>query len=349
MEEWCKFLTPRERDDKFNALLSSGAKIRLLESFIDFELASLLASEGPLSAETIAKKLVLLPLRTKKWLHLLSLIGLVKEIAPTDNPLYGDKTYAITPLAQSIFGDDGQGGAFYRDRVQFWRSVAVLDFNAVLRGLPLPLAVRWPPQTLEAATHLEWWMSVTAAGAIRAVEKTVDLSKVTKILDAAGGDAIMACAFARSYPNLDITVFNLPNSAYLARNRVAQERLSDRITVAQGDFLSEEPLPGGFELVLWSRVFTDWPAEVVQKLLKKTYEALIPGGRVVICEPLLDGNKDLIIAWEFRYIFYDDFGVAVYKTRAAYEQLLAEAGFKVTDFSDMDDESFYSVIIAARP
>ena len=348
MAEWKKFLTPRERDNKFEELLAGGAKTRLFESFIDFELASLLTSDGPLSADTIAKKLAFHPLRARKWLHLLNLIGLVQKIADGDRPAYSSEVYAITPLAQAILGDDGKGGAYERDKVQYWRHVAVLDFNAVLRGLSLPLAVKWPPQTLEAAEHLEWWMTVTAAGATQAIEKALDLSKVANMLDAAGGDATIACAFARTYPNLNITVFNLPNSAYLARNRIAREGLTDGITIFEGDFLGQEPLPGDFELVLWSRVFCDWPAEVVQKLLQKTYEALIPGGRVIICEPLLDGNEDFVIAWEFRYIFSDDFGTAVYKPRAEYEQLLTETGFEVTGYSDIDDESFYSVIIATR-
>jgi len=143
MEEWRKFLTPRERDSKFDELLAGGAKTRLLESFIDLELASLLASQGPLSAEAIAKKLTLDPLRARKWLHLLSLIGLVQKIDTVDKPTHGSEAYAITPLAQAIFGSDGKEGAYCRDRVQYWRNVAVLDFSAVLRGLPLPLAVKW--------------------------------------------------------------------------------------------------------------------------------------------------------------------------------------------------------------
>ena len=192
-------------------------------------------------------------------------------------------------------------------------------------------------------------MSVTAVGAIQSIERAVDLSRVKKMLDAAGGDGTMACTFARTHPNLDITIFNLPNSAYLARNRVTQEGLTGRITIAEGDFLSERPLPEGFDLVLWSRVFTDWPVEVAHRLIRKTYEALVPGGQILICEPLLDGNEDFVIAWEFRYVFSDDFGVAVYKPRAQYEQMLTETGFELTSFSDMDDESFYSVIIANRP
>ncbi len=347
MGEWRKYLTPRERDNKYEELLAGGAKTRLLESFIDFELASLLASEGPLSAEDIAKRLSLHLLRARKWLHLLSLIGLLQRVDTENQSTH--EVYAITPLTQAILGDDGRGGAFYRDRVEYWRSVAVLDFNSVLRGLPLPLAVRWPPQTLEAASHLEWWMTITVAGAIQAIEKSVDLDKVAKMLDAGGGDGTMACTFARSHPNLDITVFNLPYSAYLARGKITREGLADRITVVEGDFLSEKPLPSGFDLVLWSRVFTDWPVEVVQKMMEKTRNSLIPGGRIVICEPLLEGNEDFVTAWEFRYIFYDDFGVAAFKTRSVYEQLLTQVGFELSGFSDADEESFYSVILATRP
>ncbi len=117
MEEWKRFITPRERDNKYEELLAGGAKTRLLESFIDFELASLLLTKGPLSAEAIARELSLHPLRTQKWLHLLSLIGLVQAISPVGRPSYGNETYDVTPLTKAIFGNDGKGGAFYRDKV----------------------------------------------------------------------------------------------------------------------------------------------------------------------------------------------------------------------------------------
>jgi SAM-dependent methyltransferase len=346
-QEWSKYVTPRERDDRYHELLAGGAKVRLFESFVDHGLASLLA-QGPMPADAICRKLALHPHRTRKWLHLLNLIGLVKKMDNVGKPDHGGEIYTLTPLAQALFGQEGKEGAFYKDELDFFRACMELDFNAVLRGLPLPAAVHWPPQTLEAATHLEWWMTITAEGAIQAVEKAIDLNKVHHMLDAAGGDGTMACEFARHHPNLNVTVFNLPNSAYLARTRIAQQGLTERIAVVEGDFLSENPLPSGFEVVLWSRVFSDWSSEIVVKLMKKTREALQPGGRIIICEPMLDDNRDLAIAWEFRYLFYDDFGVAVYKTKAQYESLLTEAGFKVSDICDLDDESFYTTIIATR-
>lgn len=41
---------------------------------------------------------------------------------------------------------------------------------------------------------------------------------------------------------------------------------------------------------------------------------------------MADDNTDL---GEFRYLFYDDFGVAPYKSRAEYEALQEDASFKV--------------------
>ena len=348
MDGWRKYLTPRERDERYYELLSGGAKIRLFESFVDFGLAILLA-QGPMSTEAISYKLALHPHRARKWLRLLSLVGLVRKIDNVGKLDHSGEVYVLTPLAQALFGENGKGGDYYRDELRLFRACAELDFNAVLMGLPLPQAVHWPPQTLEAASHLEWWMAVTAGGVVQAIEKAIDLSKVKNILDAAGGDGTMACEFVRAHPNLSITISNLPNSAYLARMKIAQQGLTDRITIVEHDFLSDQPLPGGFELILWSRIFSSWPSEVVSKLLKKTYDALSPGGQVMICEPMLDTNKELVTAWEFRYLFYDDFGVAVYKTRAEYEHLCTEAGFIISGFNDADDESFYSTLIAARP
>lgn len=320
--------------------------MRLLESFVDFKLGRLLASTGPMSAKDIVRKLGLHPIRGRKWLHSLSLVGLLEKLPAGDKG--EDDVYTLSPLARTIFGN-ATSEKFYDDHVQYQRNVIILDFNSVLEGMPLPEAVRWPPRTREAAEHLEWWMSETASSAIQAIEKAVHLDQVNKLLDVGGGDGTVACTFVGSHPNLHVTVFNLPNSAFLARNKIAQKGLNNGVAVWEGNFLEEKPLPSGFDLVLWCRVLADWPPEVVRKLLKKTFDAVVPGGQVVICEPLLDDNKDLGISWEFRYIFYDDFGVGVYKSRSAYEQMLTEAGFQLVSVASANETTIHSVIIARRP
>jgi hypothetical protein len=339
--------TLQEKDRRFNEILAGGAKTRLLESFAGIGITELLFRSGTMSDDSIAEALHIHPFRAKKWLHLLSLIGLLEE---KEEEVEGKKElfYDLSPLGCGLIDEDGKVFPYTVDKIHFWQAVAGLDFMSVLRGKPLPLAVRWPPQTFDSAYHLEWWMSSTAEGAVKAIEKTIDLGEYKKMLDAAGGDGTMACHFAKEHKNLLITMFNLPHSAYLARENIVAGGLAERVFVEERNFLSDASLPEGFDIVLWSRVLCDWPSEVVIDLLKKTHRSLLPDGEIVICEPLIEGNEDFIIAWEFRYIFSDDFGVACYKTRDEYEFLLSEAGFRVCGFTPADDESIYSVIRAKR-
>ena len=81
-------------------------------------------------------------------------------------------------------------------------------------------------------------------------------------------------------------------------------------------------------------------------LFEKARRALAPGGRLVINEAFVDGNLDYSIAWEFRYIFYDTFGRAMFKPLAVYQRLLADAGFEIVKVSPMLDDAFYSVVEA---
>ena len=69
--------------------------------------------------------------------------------------------YALSEESQRFFGKDGTEGYFYRELLIFQRHVKDLKipFVDVLRGASLPEMVQWPPQTPEAAAHLETWMS----------------------------------------------------------------------------------------------------------------------------------------------------------------------------------------------
>jgi hypothetical protein len=93
-------------------------------------------------------------------------------------------------------------------------------------------------------------------------------------------------------------------------------------------------------------VLADWDPAVCQMLLKKSRAALNPGGSLVICEPFDDTNRDLALSWEFRYTFYDDFGVQTYKSIAQYQGLLKNAGFSAFTVIDRIDDTLYGVLTA---
>ncbi len=329
-------VTSRQRDDLYYSLLVGAAKTRLLESMFDLRLAHVLAERGPLTAIEIAETLRLHPKRTAKWLVLLERVGLVQN---------HQGKYQNTGEAVAIHWDKDQENFFTRDMMEYCRRVNSLDFLEVLRGAPLPEAVRWPPRTKEAAQHLELWMAVTAHEAVSALEGGTDWSEVVTMLDVGGGDGSVACTLARKFGHLRPTVFNLPASAELARARIAREKLEARVQVVEGDFI-EGALPTSFDRVQFSRVLADWAPPVCQMLLKKARAALKPGGSLVIAEPFDDTNRDLAISWEFRYAFYDDFGVQTYKSVAQYQEMLRNAGFSQFQVVDRVNDSLYGVITA---
>lgn len=333
----------RGRDNRFYELLAGGARTRLLEAFLELGIPELLGGEGPLTAGEICRRLKLDPHRGWKFLHLLALAGLLDE----DGAEHGGNfaIFALSTAAKEYFGEDGRGGYFFRDLVNYWRNVAILPLVDVLGGMPLPEAVRWPPPGEDAAIHLETWMRVTADGAIKALIQSAAMLGACRLLDVGGGDGTIGCALAHQYPQLEVTVYNLPASAAIARRTIAERRFSRRVSVNEGNFLTDE-LPGRFDRVLFNRVLTDWSSEVCRMLFEKARRALSPGGRLVINEALVDGNLNYTIAWEFRYIFYDTFGRAMFKPLEVYRQLLAETGFEISKVSPMLDDAFYSVIEA---
>lgn len=330
-------VTPRERDDYYYKIIAGAAHTRLLESTYDLRLPHLIAERGPLTAAEIADSLGLHLKRAAKWLVLLERIGLLRE---------EDGRYHNTDRAIAVYWDtDGRENFFLRDLMEYCRHVNALDLPAVLRGAPLPDSVRWPPRTKEAAEHLELWMTITANEAVTALCRGTDWTNTRTYLDVGGGDATIACALVRQFDHLQATVFNLPASAELARQRIAREKLESRVKVVVGNFLEDE-LPKGFDRVVFSRVLADWDPAVCQMLLKKAKLALNPGGSLVIGEPFDDTNYDLAVSWEFRYLFYDDFGVHVYKSVGEYQALLRQAGFAEFHLSDRIDDTLYGVLTA---
>lgn len=337
--------SPRDRDNRYYKLLAGGARTKLLEAFLDLHIPELLGATGPITAVEICQRLNIELHRGWKFLHLLAMNGLLQE---RDGEFGEDATtFELSHYARDYFGERGTDGYFFRDLVTYWRNVAELPIVDVLKGLPLPQAVRWPPPGPEAAEHLEGWMRVTAQGAVNSIVTSGALAGARRLLDVGGGDGTIGCALVKKYPSLAVTVFNLSASAAIACRTIVEAGCTDRVSVHVGDFLADE-LPTGFDRVMYSRVLTDWEPRVCLLLLKKAHRALIDTGRLVINEALCDGNPDYALSWEFRYLYYDTFGRAMFKPLKVYENLLDQAGFKITRVAPMTDEAFYSVIEAVK-
>lgn len=122
------------------------------------------------------------------------------------------------------------------------------------------------------------------------VVRTVGADSVQKMLDIGGGSGAYSIAFAQANPELKAEVFDLADVTSIAQRHVDEAGLSDRVTTRVGD-LHTDDFGNGYDLVLISAIcHMNSPEENVD-LLRKSFDALSSGGRVVIQDFILTPDK----------------------------------------------------------
>jgi len=124
--------------------------------------------------------------------------------------------------------------------------------------------------------------AVNAAPAA-ALAATADFTACQRLLDIGGGTGSWSIAVARNHPHLTATVFELPQVAGLARERIGEAGLSGRIGVVAGDLLTAE-LPAGHDCCLLANVIHCFAPEDNQGLLAKVRRAVTPGARLMLAD-----------------------------------------------------------------
>ena len=77
----------------------------------------------------------------------------------------------------------------------------------------------------------------------------------------------------------------------LPRARSPTAASADRVDTVVGDMLAE-PLPGGYDVHLFSNVLHDWDEDVVRQLLAASAAALRPGGLLIVHDTFLNADQD---------------------------------------------------------
>ena len=180
----------------------------------------------------------------------------------------------------------------------------------------------------------------------QAVAKNLDLKNSAQLLDIAGGSGIYACAIAAQHPRLKAAVLEKPPVDQVARRAIARRGFADRVGVVAGDMFAK-PLPPGYDVHLISNVLHDWDEPVVKNLLAKSFEALPPGGMLVIHDAHINGDKSgpLHVAEYSALLMHATEGKCYSVTEM--QGYLHEVGFR--DFSFAPTAIHRSIITARRP
>ncbi len=120
--------------------------------------------------------------------------------------------------------------------------------------------------------------------------RTVSLRGTRHLLDVGGGFGAFAQAVTRAYPDMRVSLFDLPHVVAGAEARFAQEKVSGKVDTFAGSF-RDDPLPEGADAISLVRVLYDHSDETVRRLLAKVHATLPPSGRLIISEPMSGGSR----------------------------------------------------------
>lgn len=107
--------------------------------------------------------------------------------------------------------------------------------------------------------------------------------------DIGSAQGCLAVEIACTHPHLVGSGFDLPQVAAAFRSYVQERGLAERLAFRQGDLFAD-PLPNA-DVLIMARILHDWDIATRKLLLKKAYEAILPGGALVVCETLIDDER----------------------------------------------------------
>ena len=142
----------------------------------------------------------------------------------------------------------------------------------------------------------DWLFSFISAMHNRAIKqapeqlRNIDLSGIRRILDIGGGSGAYSMAFLSLNPEMDATVFDLPNVVPITRQFIEKDGFSDKIKLCTGDYTIDE-LPCGFDLLFLSAIIHSNSLEVNKDLIRKCYKALNGNGKIIIQDWIMNNDR----------------------------------------------------------
>jgi len=103
----------------------------------------------------------------------------------------------------------------------------------------------------------------------------------------AQGDLVTQITLAN--PHLQGVGFDLPEVGPVFEEYIAANKLESRVRFAPGSFFTD-PLPKA-DVLLFGHILHDWDLPTKRMLLRKAFEALPPGGAVVVYDSIIDDDR----------------------------------------------------------
>lgn len=180
------------------------------------------------------------------------------------------------------------------------------------------------------------------------VIRAIQPLQFNRLLDIGGASGTWTIAFLRACPSARATLFDLPHVIPMARRRLTEAGLADRVKLVAGDFTADA-LPPGADLAWVSAIVHQNSRAQNRALFAKVFAALTPGGRIAIRDILMDQTRTRPVAGALFAVnmLVGTEGGGTFTFDELREDL-ASAGFTGAAVL-RQDEAMNSVVVASKP
>lgn len=200
------------------------------------------------------------------------------------------------------------------------------------------------PERTQAYTRLMAESQAMIADQVRAA---CDLSQTRQLLDVGGGSGVFAEIMSRSYPGLIVTILDLPSVAAAARKRLAGVDPSGAIRCCGADMFYDE-WPAGCDTVSLIRILHDHDDAPAARLLRRAYQALPEGGRLIVAEPMSAQTRQEPVSAAYFGFYLWAMGQGRPRSSAEIRSMCHVAGFSHSRVVSTPNPLLARVVVAYR-
>jgi bacteriochlorophyll C20 methyltransferase len=312
-----------KQNHRANELVFKGlVEFGCFKAALELDLFSQLA-DGPKDAGSLAASVGAVPARLSMLLEALRQIGVTE--------LQGDQ-WSLTSMAGAMFVQNPQQPNLYMlpvaKAMAYLADNFYMDLAEAVKGKKnFRGEVPYPPVTREDNLYFEEIHRSNAYFAIKLLLEEANLGDAKTLVDVGGGIGDISAALLKKFPSLHSTILNLPGAIGLVNENASEKGLADRLKGTAVD-IYKDPYPEA-DAIMFCRILYSANEQLTKVMCQKAYDALKPGGKLLILDMIIDDEESPNYDYLSHYILGAGmpFSVLGFKPQSAYREILESLGF----------------------
>lgn len=304
-------------------------RARIILSAVETDIFNIIGN-AKLSAKQVAETENLNPRAVEMMLDALVAMGLLIK----EDDWYGLSEFAAEYLCK---GSEAHIGATMLHHANLWQNWS--NLTDIIRGEVTDWMMRRPLLSDPGLNRsfILCMHDLHYPDALRMCQ-FLDFTDVKHMVDLGGGAGSYSIAFVKHTRELLSTIIDLPQTIEVAKEIVADFGLQDRIECKVGDIFHDLMLPFGNDIDLFflSNVIHQEGYDENARLMKRLYNNLRHGGRIIINDVMMDESRthpEEGALFSVNMLVGTERGKSY--TKSEIERMLTDAGFEVSFEHDL--------------